>query len=178
MEERDLAAELAGELSPVDLGRNLRPIQLLGILRRDESDSGDLLRVLDVAAEYLEALLSVFRLFQPRPRPVLPLASRSARKVDRIPELGGDKLGRVEVRADHTSFALSQLLRGGIELPQNIRVLLRMIEIGTNLVPAHIKDVQQSAVPERLLIQADVGAFIEVYRYRHAPQRQVGLRPP
>src|SRR5437660_9751262 len=140
---------MAGEPGAVDAGRRLWPVQLKGILGRYESHAGRLFGVLDVIAKHLEASLPIFRLAQARPRPVLPLPSGAAREVDRIPELGGNKFGGVEVCADHSSSRAGQLLRGGVELPQDVRVPFLMIEIRANLVPAHVVDVEQSAIPER-----------------------------
>src|SRR5260221_1517128 len=169
---------MGGELGAVDTGRRLGSVQLQGILGGYESHAGRLPGVLDVIVKRLEASLPIFRRTQTRPRPLLPLPSRAAREVDRIPELGGDKFGGVEVRADHSSARAGQLLRGGVELPQDVHVPVLMIEIGTNLVPAHVVDVEQSAIPERLLIEANLDAFIQVHRDAHAAQRQVGLRRP
>src|SRR5260221_659610 len=153
---------MGGELGAVDAGRRLGPVQLQGILGGYESHAGRFLGVLDVLVKYLEASLPIFRRTQTRPRPLLPLPSRAAREVDRIPELGGDKFGGVEVRADHSSARAGQLLRGGVELPQDVHVPVLMIEIGTNLVPAHVVDVEQSAIPERLLIEANLDEGVQV----------------
>src|SRR5262249_5011388 len=134
--------------------------------------------MLDVVAKNSVALLRNRRGKQMRPYPILAFASSAAREVDRVPELGSDKFSGMKIRADHAPCASCQLFRGQIELAQNLGVPFFVIEVRANLVSSHVEDVEQSTVPERLLIQADMRTFIQVHRNSHAPQRQVALRTP
>src|SRR5207302_3306801 len=58
------------------------------------------------------------------------------------------------------------------------RVLRPHIQLGPELVLPHAEYVQQSAVPERLLADADLFPLVEIHRDSELAKRQVTLRTP
>jgi len=82
------------------------------------------------------------------------------------------------VNADDAAAAGRKTPRGVVELGVGSGVFRADIQLGAETVAAHIEYIQQPAVPEGLLIQTDLIAFIEIHGDAEPAQGEVGLWRP
>src|SRR5438552_2860629 len=103
---------------------------------------------------------------------------RSARKVDRIPELGIHELIGVVIDTDHATVLRAKFGSDFVEGRVCRRIFRSGVESGTKRLLAHVEDVQQSAVPEWLPVETHLRAFIKIDRNAHPAKREIALRSP
>src|SRR5450755_3571289 len=99
-------------------------------------------------------------------------------KIYGVPKLRRDKFGRVIVDADDATTMRCKLRGRALEMLVARRNRFVPIERRAQLKPSHIINVQQSAVPKRLIVKAHLRAIIQVNRNPHVPQSGIGLRRP
>ena len=134
--------------------------------------------MLDEVAQNTVAAFGILGCPAPGFDPVSARGIGSVREIGGVPEFGGHEFRRMVVDADDAAAAGRKTLGGVVELGVGGGVFRADIQLGAETVAAHIEYIQQPAVPERLLIQADLIAFIEIHRDAEPAQREVGLRSP
>src|SRR2546427_10814826 len=132
----------------------------------------------DVGAQDLVAPFGIGFGTPPRAAPVTALAVRALREIHGVPEFGGDKFGGVVIDADHAATACCKF--GGGAFDPIVAVLHRRAAIQgrPHGEPAHVVNVKQATVPERLIIEPYLRAFIQVDWNAHSTQGGVGLGSP
>src|SRR5436305_2060341 len=82
------------------------------------------------------------------------------------------------VSADNSAASRRQFARYLIKPLQRFSKLLLVVEIRSNEIPVPVENIQEAAVPERLIPDAHVRSFIQINRNAHALQCRIGLRTP
>ena len=153
-------------------------VQIRQVFGGHEADSGSRLHVLDEAAQHAVAPLGFGGCAEMRPGPRVALRVRAVSEVHSIPEFRSHELVRMVIDADDAASTGREPGRRVVEAFVCRGVFRADIQLRAEFILAHVEDVEQSSIPERLLIEPDVIALVEVYRNSELAQRGVGLRSP
>src|SRR5262249_44809477 len=110
-----------------------------------------------------------------------PFAARRispASEIAPVPELSVNPLAWVVVNADRTSALRAQLVIGRLNLRLAFGQSISTLKLHPRDVRAHFKYIQHPAIIERLVVNADVVAFVQIHSDAHPLQRRESLRSP
>src|SRR5580658_9177202 len=118
--------------------------------------------------------------FGPSPRtpPCCAFGVGPLGKIHRVPKLSRHKFGRVIVNADDATAMRSKLSGRALETFVALRGRLVAIERRAQLESSHVVDMQQSAIPKRLIVQPHLRPFIQINGNPHVPQSGIRLWRP
>src|ERR1019366_2975844 len=114
----------------------------------------------------------------PGTAPVTALAIGALSEIHGVPELGRDKFRRVVIDADHAATAGSKFGGRAVEPPVAVLHGCSAVKRRPHGEPAHVVNVKQATVPERLIVEPYLRAFIQVDRNAHLTQGGIGLGSP
>ena len=116
----------------------------------------------DVRREPLESCLGLRGRSLRRRFPVLAGRIRAVCEVHRVPELAVDPFGRVVVDADQAAAVRANTAVDGLEVRASRLQATWREQVHAGGIAAHVVDREHAVVPERLLTDAGVRAFVHV----------------